>query len=113
MALSLAWAGCGALALHDKVGVIADLPGGIYQREIGQHWRIVFNGSGETRAEDARAPKLPPFAVYIEFNGWPAGIIDPSGGIIAAGDAANEDAFIAAIEAELGQSISVAFGATA
>lgn len=111
MTPNLAWAGCGALALKDRVGVIADLPGGIYERQIGDLWRIVFNGGAKTREQDDHAPKLPPFSVYVEFNGWPAGIIGPSGGILAAGDAANEDTFIAAIEAELGQPIEAALAA--
>lgn len=35
-----------------------------------------------------------PCEIYVTWNGWPAGILDPSGGVIAAGEAANEDAFI-------------------
>lgn len=108
MTPKLAWAGCGALALKDKVGVIANLPDGLYRRKIGDLWRIVFNGTGEARKPDD-GPELPPFSVYVEYNGWPAGIIDPAGGILAAGDAANEDTFIAAIEAELGCGIEAAF----
>ena len=37
-----------------------------------------------------------PFTIYVEYNGWPAGVVDAGGGVIAAGAAANEDAFIAA-----------------
>lgn len=105
---NLAWTGCGALALKDKVGVIAELPGGVYRRKIGDLWSIIFNGTAETRKPEG-GPELPPFSVYVEFNGWPAGIIDPAGGILAASEAANEDTFIAAIEAELGTTIEAAF----
>jgi len=30
------------------------------------------------------------FSVYVIWNGWPAGTIDPRGGILASGDIANE-----------------------
>jgi len=32
---------------------------------------------------------VPPFNCYVEFNGWPAGVFNPFGGIIAAGELAN------------------------
>ncbi len=32
----------------------------------------------------------PAFSVSVDWNGWPAGIIDPGGGLLAAGDSANE-----------------------
>lgn len=101
--MNLAFLGCGALALKDNVGVIADLPGGLYRRQIGD-WRIVFNGTAEPRKPDD-GPELPPFSVFVEFNGWPAGLIDPRGGIIAAGTVANEDSFVEAIETDLGMPI--------
>ena len=35
---------------------------------------------------------------YVEYNGFPAGLLTPMGdGCIAAGEAANEDTFIAAL----------------
>lgn len=42
-----------------------------------------------------------PFHCYIEFNGWPAGVVAPWGGVIAAGDVANEAAFLAAVKARM------------
>ena len=35
------------------------------------------------------------------FNGWLAGMLDPGGGVIAAGELANEDRFIEAIDIKL------------
>lgn len=34
----------------------------------------------------------------IEFNGWPAGVASGAGGIIAAGELANEETFVAALQ---------------
>jgi hypothetical protein len=39
-----------------------------------------------------------PFESYIEFNDWPVGMITPFGGIIAAGECANENTFIEALD---------------
>lgn len=88
--MNLAFMGCCALALKDNVGLISALPDHTFNRTVGL-WEIALNG------KDIRA--------MIKFNGWPAGIIDPQGGLIAAGEAANEDEFIAAIEADLGRPI--------
>ena len=74
----------------DKHGLISNLPEGVYKRTVGD-WTIEL-ASANLQAK-------------LTFNGWPAGIIDPMGGIIAAGAAANEDTFIAAIEADLGRGI--------
>jgi hypothetical protein len=88
--MNLAFLGCCALALKDQVGTIHDLPGETYERKLGA-WEIALNGR-ELR-------------VMLKFNGWPAGVIDINGGIIAAGGIANEDIFIEAIEQELGAPI--------
>lgn len=90
MKLNLAFMGCCALAIKDDVGQISALPGGTFNRHFGK-WEIALNGE-KLQAE-------------VKFNGWPAGIIDPCGGIIAAGEIANEDSFIQAIEDDLGKPI--------
>ncbi len=86
--MNLAFMGCCALAIKDAAGPL--VPGVTFDRSVGP-WEISLDGKT--------------LQAKLKFNGWPAGIIDPAGGIIAAGEAANEDAFIAAIEADLGQSI--------
>lgn len=45
--------------------------------------------------------EVPPFSVYVQFNGWPAGILDAGGGVLAAGEAANEKNFIDALKKRL------------
>lgn len=36
-----------------------------------------------------KVDNIPPFSAALEFNGWPAGIIDGHGATIASGDLAN------------------------
>jgi hypothetical protein len=43
--------------------------------------------------------ELPAMTCMVTYNGWPAGMLGPFGGIIAAGDAANERSFIDALRA--------------
>lgn len=81
------------LAKKDKVKPY-ESPG-LWTREIDQEWTIKLNPHG-TQVE-----KVPPYTAAVYFNGWPAGLIDPGGGIIAAGDTANEEALAKAIEREL------------
>jgi hypothetical protein len=86
--MNLAFLGCCALALKD--GSPQLVSGVKFERSVGL-WEISLDGAN--------------LRASIKFNGWPAGIIDPAGGIIAAGGIANEDAFIAAIETDLGKPI--------
>ncbi len=72
---------------------------GCWERQIGEWW-IAINGHRDERKCSHGAP-VPPFNCYCEFNGWPAGLFGPYHGIIAAGSIANEEAFAAAIEAEI------------
>ena len=70
-----------------------------WECKIDNHWTIAVNGH--------RVPKMwndivvQPFHVYVEFCGFPAGMISAFGGIIAAGGMANEDTLIAAIETRI------------
>ena len=61
---------------------------------VDDTWKVRVNGCSVEREN------IPPFHAYVEFNGWPAGFIGTDGGgVIAAGEAANEDALIAALRA--------------
>ena len=41
---------------------------------------------------------MQPFHTYIEYNGWPAGVLNPLGeGEFAAGTGANVESFVAAL----------------
>ena len=48
-------------------------------------WHCEINPTDETLG------RIPPCTCNVTWNGFPAGIIDPGGGILAAGDAANEE----------------------
>lgn len=51
-------------------------------------WFVRLNAARE--ATDG----IEPFAAHIGWNGFPAGIVDPGGGVIAAGELANEGTFL-------------------
>lgn len=67
----------------------------LFEFSINENWRGAINPWEET------VNNVPPFHAKIVFNGWPAGLISPFGGIFAAGRAANEETFIAAIREQL------------
>ncbi len=73
---------------------------GCCEFEVDDHWWVAINGK-EGDAECSRGAMVPRFHAYVEFNGWPAGLVSFQGGTIAYGEAANEDTFIAALEAAL------------
>lgn len=68
-----------------------------WEHQIDSQWWIACNGHDEKK-KCSREAEVDPFSIYVEFNGWPAGIFNPFGGVIAAGAAANEDTFIAAVK---------------
>lgn len=76
-----------------------------WAHKIDEHWFVHIAGSKDVKSAGGQntAPpvNVPAYHAYVEFNGWPAGFINPYGGVIAAGAAANEDSFIAAIDAAL------------
>ena len=84
------------LALSLGVRSIKGLPA-CWEHQVDEHWHIAINGH-HTDQQTSRGNNVPPFHCYIEFNGFPAGLITPYDGIIAAGSVANEDAFIAALQ---------------
>lgn len=67
-----------------------------WEQQVDENWWIAVNGHKEV-VECSRGIRVQPFTCYVEFNGWPAGIIHAYGGVLAAGDAANEDTFVAAL----------------
>jgi hypothetical protein len=81
-----------------------DLMEGCWEHQIDDQWWIAMNGHKKPTKCSAGAT-VPPFEMYVQFNGWPAGVVAPNGGIIAAGELANEDTFIAAVKAAAGGSL--------
>ncbi len=83
--------------LSTGVQNLAEIPG-CWESKIDDKWWVAANGH-KVEHECSRGVAVPSFHFYVVYNGWPAGIIGPYGGTIAAGDAANEDALIAALKA--------------
>jgi hypothetical protein len=75
---------------------------GCWEHQVDERWRIAANGHRQDRMT-SKGEIVKPFTVYIQYNGWPAGLIDAGGGIIAAGEGANEETFIRALELAIGR----------
>lgn len=58
---------------------------------VDETWSFRVNGHAVEK------DKIPAYHLSLSFNGWPAGIFGPKGGIIAADEAANEEALVAAL----------------
>lgn len=84
-----------------KVEGISALPGA-WIHQVDEVWGIAINPHDGPVSIPADGHKfgatVPPFSVFVWFNGWPAGIVDASGGVIAAGVSANEDTFCTALD---------------
>lgn len=96
--MNLTFASVIYLALAAKCPPVSTLPG-CWEYSFGS-WRIAMNGHQGQEVATTWGVKVPGLMVYVEFNEWPAGMLTAAGGVIAAGDVANKDAFIAALEAE-------------
>lgn len=79
----------------------------IWQHQIDKKWRVGVNGHREEvdvpASKDFMGAKIPPFSIAIWYNGWLAGLLTPPrfDGVMVAGEAANEDTFIEAINKRL------------
>jgi hypothetical protein len=102
-AVFMAW-----VALCDRLEVtpINKQPGGYFARQVDEQWWLVLNAMrvpqqirDESRGGTGGNVEVPPFTLYVSYNGWPAGLLTPFGGILAAGEGANEDSLLAALEA--------------
>ena len=78
------------------VAEINKIPG-CWEHQIDDLWHITINGHREPY------DGLPPYHMAVRFNGWPAGVLNPFYGVIASGEAANEDDFISAVKAAISQ----------
>ena len=72
---------------------------GLWTCEVDDHWAVALNGGDE----DAKwgGFTIPRFHCAVTFNGFPAGLFHAFGGTIAAGRAANEATFCAALRRAL------------
>lgn len=71
------------------------------ERGAEWRWQIAVNGHREPVLNPfAVRTTIDPFDAHVHVNGWPFAVINPYGGSMGHGEGANEDTFIAAIEAE-------------
>lgn len=83
----------GALGVTDARNVE-----GCIEHQINDQWFVALNGHSEPCVCSKSNIPVEPFTIYVEFNGWPAGVLNPYDGCIAAGELANETTFIAAVK---------------
>ena len=90
-----------ALAYHLGVRNLGEATS-CWEQQIDDRWWVAINPTRDEKATSKGGPALPPASVYVEFNGWPAGLLSfMHGGEFAAGEAANPDTFAAAITARM------------
>lgn len=70
---------------------------GCWERSVDERWWVAANGHSTPTPCSRGGEPIPPYSFYIEFNGWPAGIVGPGGGVVAAGELANEETLRAAL----------------
>ncbi len=87
VAFAEVWNYAAKLAIKDGKAPLNALSG-FWQRKVGESWEIWLHAQKEPLKLPSGTP-LEPFTMYVEFNGWPAGVLDPHGGSIAAGSLAN------------------------
>ena len=85
------------LCLARGVRNIKTLPG-LCHVPINDQWEAWINGRDEVLPTDGGV-EVKPFHAYVEYNGWPAGIVSAYDGEFVAGEAANLDSFLAAVTA--------------
>ena len=68
-----------------------------WECQIDEQWWIAVNPHNQAR-ECSQGVPVEPLHCYVEFNGWPAGVFSPFGGEFAAGELANEQTFVEALQ---------------
>ena len=89
-----------AVELGIALGVtnVAAIPG-CWECVVDDDWTIAINGHREPTPW--RGGDVPPFHLAIEWHGFPVGFAGFRGGVIAAGELANENTLCAALRARL------------
>jgi len=87
------------IAEADGVIPLSEHYEGCWERQLGEWWFAVNGHDGPRKC--SHGVEVQPYHCYVEYNGFPAGLMTPFGGVIAAGRIANEDAFAEALHAEL------------
>jgi hypothetical protein len=72
-----------------------------WEYRIDDKWWLAVNGHRAPMLCSHSEIPVDPFTAYVEYNGWPAFLVNPRGGHGADGEGANEDTFIAALQRKL------------
>ena len=70
---------------------------GAWQHQVDDQWRVAVNAHSQP-FQLTEHTELPAHHIYVEFLGWPAGLINAAGGLLVG---ASEAAFIAALNAAI------------
>jgi hypothetical protein len=74
----------------------------VWEYTIDEHWKVAVSGPKAIHCSFNPTCLIPRFTFYFEFNGFPAGILNPaSGGQIAAGSLANMEKLLEAAKKAL------------
>lgn len=74
---------------------------GCWEVVLDSEWRIAVNGHREEK--QSSLGKVAAFHCVVGYNGFPAGMFHPYGGIIAGGSQANESTFIEALKKKIAE----------
>jgi len=88
------WITACAIAMKTGAAPLNKLPG-LWRFDVDEHWKIAVNGHAE------EVDGVPKYRMYVEYNGWPAGLLSANGGSIAAGKLANIFTLQAALDRRL------------
>ena len=80
----------GVRSLRDQIG--------LYHARVDDCWEFWLNAHAD-ELKTSEGVGVPPYCVYVAFNGWPASMFSPAQEEVffVAGDAANLDTFCAAL----------------
>lgn len=70
---------------------------GLWEKKLDDDWKFAVNGAKSPQITTimTAAHRVPPYTLYVEFNGWPAGQLHPdAGGWFCAGAEANAARFL-------------------
>ena len=73
---------------------------GCWEHRVNDDWWLALNAH-KVEIKCSKGPEVPPFTCYLEYKGWPAGLVDPYGGTLLRIGDVSEDALIAVLEAAL------------
>jgi hypothetical protein len=78
-------------------GLAQKFEGRCWEHRVDDQWWFAINANGH-EVTCTHGGKVSAYHVLVEFNGWPAGVLNVAGqGEFAMGDAANPDTFNAAV----------------